>query len=280
MNSSNYQRILNFVDVIHKNPKKNIKYFYFDENKKFIVDGKKIKLLPLKYQRLIEKDSFHIHANPVERICMYYAYNNSKLAIDSQEDEEEGFIPWSEIEGNFYSFFVINIKELADTATPYSTDKSTADKPEVVSSTHSYKNPTSSTEVSKTYEQAYQYSGSYSSSSYKEREAFYDKINDFIKNGRTTSAIDFVAEHFNKMMQEKKFEDLDTLIRLISFEKINIPTMFEILAATTLVNDSLKERQTFFNKVKNHILKIKPSQADNIMRKFIQEPKKVVSNLN
>ena len=40
---NNYQKILNYIDIIQRNPKEGVKYFYFDDGKKFIVDGSMLK---------------------------------------------------------------------------------------------------------------------------------------------------------------------------------------------------------------------------------------------
>lgn len=277
MDTANYTRMMNFVSLIQKKPRKNIKYFYFDEGNKFIVDGKRLKLIPIKFDYLNRKDNFYIHANPITKTVMYYAYNIHDLTTGKQEDEEEGYIPWDDVESSLYSFFVLNIKELADTVTPY--ENSQKDK-ETISSNHSY-NPVISEKKTNDYSTSYsnqqhQYS-SYNTSSYKEREAFYDKINTSLKQGRTSAAVDHISEHFAKMTTEKKFEDIDTLLRLIVFDKLNIPTMLEILNSTLPICGSLRDRGIFFNKVKSHIEKIKPTKVEDIMKKYIPEPKKVVS---
>lgn len=286
MDTANYMRMMNFVSLIQKKPKKNIKYFYFDDGKKFIVDGKKLKLLPMKLQHLNEKDNFYIHTDPLKKVAMYYAYNIPNITSGEPENEEEGYIDWADIETCLYNFFVFNIKELADTTTPYNdiqkdpSADNTSEEKKSSSSEPSYMNPTIS---EKKYSQDDSYYSSYSlygTAAYKEREAFFDKINASIKEGRTTSAIDYVIEHFEKMTNDKKFDEVDTLLRLINFDKLNVPTMLEILNATAIIENKLKERSIFFNKVKNHILKLKPNKIDNMLKKYIPEPKKAVSQLN
>jgi hypothetical protein len=118
---------------------------------------------------------------------------------------------------------------------------------------------------------------SYGTSAYKEREAFYDKINLSLKENRTSQAIDQINDHITAMCKDKKFDELDYLIKMVVFDKLNIPTMLGILSATQGADHVLKERKDFYNKVKTHITKIKPSRVDLVLRNL--EPGKVYENV-
>jgi len=106
----------------------------------------------------------------------------------------------------------------------------------------------------------------YGTPSYKEREAFYDKLNSLLKENKSTQAMDHISTHLNKMCEEKRFEDLDVLLRLITFDKLNVPAMLNILDATKAFDNSLKARSEFFGKVKIYLKKIKPIKSDDLLK--------------
>lgn len=268
---NNYQRILNYIELIQKKAKKDVKFFYFEDGKKFIVDGNRIKLLPFEFHKLYSKDEFYVHINPSDKKVMYYAFDIQDYVSGKNVNEEEGYMKWEDVEDCIYNFFVLNIKELAETIAPYTEVQDPKPSQTTYQHNHGYTpgyngggygnhTPTN-------------YTSGYGTGSYKEREAFYDKLWAFLKENKTTSALDFIGTHFKKMSEDKKFEDIDTMLRLISFDKLNTPTMLGILDATGVSDDHLKSRKEFFDKVKAHLTKIKPARAGFLLRNL--EPGKM-----
>lgn len=261
MTMNNFQRIINYIELIKRKPKQDVKFFNFDDSdRKFIVDGNKFKLLPFKYYYLYEREEFYIHVNIIDKKIMYYAFDVESHAANKHINEEEGYMNWDEVETCVYNFFALNIKLLTDIATPYSEINEPKSKPmqastQLATHTHSY------------HDTSY-YNTGYGSASYKEREAFYDKLWAFLKENKTSQAIDHIVAHFEKMCQEKKFEDIDSLLRIISFDKLTAMTMIAILDATNEVDDCLKARKDFFEKVKVYLKKVKPTRANLILHHF------------
>lgn len=267
MTMDNFQRILNYIELIKRKPKQDVKFFYFDDNdKKFIVDGNKFKLLPFKFYPLYDKEEFYIHVNTIDKKIMYYAFDIESCLDNKHINEEEGYMDWDEVEACIYNFFALNIKLLSDIATPYSEVSEPKSKPMPVSThtpTHQYP-----------YHDSTYYNTGYGSPAYKDREAFYDKLWVFLKENKTSQAIDHIGTHFEKMCEEKKFEDIDSLLRIITFDKLTAMTMAAILDATSQVEDSLKARKDFFEKVKVYLKKVKPARANLILRHFNTQPEK------
>lgn len=267
MTNNNHQKILNYIELIQRHPKDSVKFFYFDDGKKFIVDGNMLKLLPWGYYNLYGKDEFYIHVNPIEKKVMYYAFDIEKLSSGKHINEEEGFLEWEEVEDSIYNFFVLNIKTLSSIGTPYIDvqDPKASGKSNVSSSVGNY-NGSNYSNGYQNYQNNYEKTFGYGSSAYKDREAFYDKLKASIKENSTTKAIDLISCHMDKMIADKKFDELDAVIRLIEFDKLNVPIMLGILDITKQADGSLKERRLFFDKVKTHLTKLKPTRMNTLLR--------------
>lgn len=256
----NYNKIHNFIDLIKQNPKKDVNYFFFDENKKFIVSGHKLKSLPAPHCAYYANEEFYVQVDVINRRVQFYAFDIKDYITGERINETTGIMEWcKEIEDSIYNFLVLNIKELSNATYPYS--GVSENKPKATQSYAPY--------VHKPYEpptyNSYG-SNSYGSPAYKEREAFLDKVNDFIKNNKTAQATDYIFDNLNKMNEEKKTTMIDDILRLIVFDKLNIPIMVSILEATKSIN-GLKDRGLFLGKVKSHLQKLKPSRVDMILKR-------------
>ena len=106
---STHERILEFTERAARGMNRKCKYMYFDQGLKFIVDGDRLKLLPLKYHHLYTKDEFYVWVNPVDKRVMYYAYD---LIRRDHHNEEEGYMEWDEVEDCLYNFFVLCIEDI------------------------------------------------------------------------------------------------------------------------------------------------------------------------
>lgn len=245
-----YNKILNYISLIKREPKK-ASFFLFDAEKKiFVVEGCMIKLLPSKYDILYKKNEFYIQFSYGEKAALYYAFDN--VVFDDGDiahaNQEEGYIPWDDIEDNVYNFLALNIKELTNVAMPHMEADSIGKSQTTYSPPTNVRNPPAF--GSTNY-------GLFSNN-WKERDAFTDKLFEHLKNNRTTLAVDHIDSFYHKMITDQKFDDMDILFRSISFEKLNVPTMIRILTATDKANAFCKDRVLFFNKVKDHIKKLRP----------------------
>lgn len=263
------QRIINYVDLILRKPKRDVKFFSFDSEsgKSFIVDGSRIKLLPLEYHKYYTRDEFFIHIDPIGKNAMFYAYDIEDYSTGKHVHEDEGFFKWEDIEQNIYNFFVLHIKELTDIIAPYLEVQDSKPSHTQIPGSYSSMNSNNNHSGFNYNNQSYNTTG-YGSPAYKEREAFYDKLWALLKDNKTSQAMDYIGAHITQMCADKKFEDLDSIFRLINFDKLNIPTMIGMLDCTKDSYASLKERKDFFNKVKTHITKIKPTRAASILNKY------------
>lgn len=263
-NKNYHQLIINYIDLVKKKSK-DCKYFYFeDDSSKFVVDGNKLRLLPIEYHNLYNKDEFYVQVSPLEKKICYYAFDVEAFGNSKKINEKQGFMDWDQLETCIYNFFALNIKELSNSMTPHvEVSKS---RPETVHSSSFSSESSNSSPNHNGY--GNNYGSSYYGATYKEREAFYDKLWAFIKDNKTTMAMDHIGDHIQKMCDENKFDDLDSLIRMISFDKLNVPTMLGILNATQDVNHTLKARPDFYSKVKTHIAKVKPTRVGIMLRKF------------
>jgi hypothetical protein len=261
-------RISNYLMLIKRKPNKNtvVKYFHLDiDTNKFIVDGKLLKLLPLRYNSFSRKDEFYIQVDVDKEEVLYYAFDLENYLTSQRANEVEGKMEWAEMEMSIHNFFIMHIKELSNAAAPHIEamgEDNTAIRP--------VNRPNYETQTSypgSTYTPPSNYgSFGYNSPAYKEREAFYDKLNSFLKESKTSKAIDHIFVSIDKMCQDKKFEELDSLLRMINFDKLNVPAMLTILDTTKQADQQLKARKEFFEKVKTYVGKIKPARAAQVLR--------------
>ena len=277
--TTNYQRILNFIELIQRKPKKDVKFFFFDKGKIFIVDGKMVKLLPLEYQKLASKDEFYLHINPEEKKIMYWAYNIKDFIEAKPIETEEGYIEWDKAENPIYNFFVTNIKKLSESSMPYSEVSGTKTSSPVsgyVNKDHNAGDSfmSGSTNKGSSYSGSSNYNSSYSdwnSASYKEREAFFDKLKSLIKENRTTFAIDLIDDQIGKMKAENRFDDINTIFNRIWMESLSTSTMIELLRVTAGDDGKIKERKGFYEKVKIHLgkMNIKPERQNKVLKNLM-----------
>jgi hypothetical protein len=268
MSEDRQAKIIGYIDYIKKNFREQ-RYFAFDTGRKFIVDGKKIKMLPTEYAKLNSKNEFYINVDPDAKKVIYYAFDLESLTDKEKTNEELGNFEWDKVVEQIYSFITLHLKELTTANTPYldmdnggkSSSSDWSSRPTSVPSSESWRNPTRQYDTSSSYN-----SSSYNSSSYKEREAFSGKVMDLLKECKTSSAIDFVSNTLAKMCEDKKFDDIDLVLRWLTFDKLNIPVMLAILSTTRGADHILKERKEFYGKVKTHLTKIRPAKAEYFLR--------------
>lgn len=290
--NENQEKIINYIDFIKKHPRE-LKYFSFDEGRKFIVDGNKIKMLPTEYAKYYNKDEFYISVDPDKQKVIYYAFDVEDYTSNKHKDEHLGYFEWDKVSEQIYAFLTLHLKELTTSSTPYTdiTEKkggsTTSHGSQAMTRYQSdprhnsdYPNMGSGFSGGRGTTPSGVYSGvgsSNYSTNYREREAFCNKITDLLKEYKTSVAIDAINSHVKKMCEDKKFDDLDSILRWITFDKLNIPTMIALLDTTRGADHLLKERKDFFGKVKTHLTKINPARAEFILRNM--EPGKEYKNV-
>jgi len=282
-----HDKIINYIDFILKHPRE-LKYFSFDEGRTFIVDGNRIKMLPTEYAKFYQRDEFYISVDPDAKKVIYYAFDVENYTSDEHVNDSLGFFEWDKVSEQILTFLSLHLKELTTSTTPYTdiAEKKTSTS----SSSSSHSRGTEA--MARCHNSDYPYSGStgtYSgvgsssttrynySNSYKEREVFNSKLTDLMKECKTAAAIDHIKENISKMCEEKKFENVDDILRWITFDKLNIPIMLTFLDLTRGADHILKQRKEFYDKVKNHLMKIKPARAGHILRNM--EPGKEYKNV-
>ena len=281
--SDNYNRIICLVNTVYSNPKKN-DFFMFNEGKQFIVDGKRLKLLPTKYNHLPQKDDFYLCIDPLAKKILYYAYDITYEVGDNEPtrvSEVEGEIPWDDLEDQIFAFFVSNSYHLTTSISPHggSSTSNTA------SSNHQWTRPHTPhhahhSEFSDYDHDFYdhgrsnQYNGefSYGTEKYKQKEAFFDKVYGFVKSNQTSFATDFIKETVEQMEKDGKTDIVNHILGNITFDKLDIPVMLGLLEATQPNEANLRSRKDFFDKVQAHINKIKPNKAQAILQPLSQKP--------
>jgi hypothetical protein len=257
---SNYNKIHDFLNLIRQNPKNEVNYFFLDEENKFIVFGEKLKSLPVPHNKYYEKEQFYIHIDLPNKRVQFYAFDIKDYMSGERINEVGGTMSWSkEIEDSIYNFFVLNMKELSNATYPYSS----------LNDNKQIKPMQSYAPYDKTYDKTYQthtYGTPYGSQAYKEREAFIDKVGDLLKTNKTSQTIDYISTTINKWSEEKKLTIIDDVLRLLNFDKLNIPAMVSVLEATKGI-EGLKDRTFFYGKVREHIVKLKPNRVDMVLKR-------------
>jgi hypothetical protein len=280
-NDNHQEKIINYIDFIKKHPRE-LKYFSFDEGRRFIVDGNKIKMLPIEYSKYYNRDEFYICVDPDQKKIIYYAFDVVNYTSNEHTNDSLGYFDWDKVSNQVYAFLTLHLKELTTSSTPYHdvVEKKGGSTSSGSQAMTRYRSDSDFPNAGRGFGErttTTTTSSSYSFSSYKERDAFCTKITDYLKENKTSIAIDHINNHIKKMCEEKKFDDLDYILRWITFDKLNIPTMIAFLDTTRGADHLLKERKDFYGKVKGHLMKIKPTLAGHILRNL--EPGKEYKNV-
>lgn len=243
---TDFECIRNYLYTIKHKPKKHGVFFFFqEEDDIFIVDGNRVKLLPPKYERFKNYAEFFIRVDLKKRIVMFSAWDIKDWTAGELENEVDSFMEWDEVEKAIRSFFDRELENLTESTTPYA------------DSHRDHVFPQQRFEDYSAHRSSF-YGNSYTAPSYKEREAFFDRIKACVIDNRTPHAIDFVNEEIAKLVEAKKFDDIDSILRFIAFEKLNVPLMLTFLKATQPHSASIQARAAFLDKVRVYIGKAKP----------------------
>lgn len=263
------QKIGNYIDFIKKYPKE-VNFFALDVGRKFIVDGKKIKLLPTEYSKHNTKDEFYISVNPDLKKVIFYSCMIVDYTTEEKTDEELGHFEWDKVQNQILGFIVLHLSDLSTSSTPYK-DSEKINGGCGFSTSHTPANQPYPPYTPPTY------NNDYTSKDYKDRTAITDKLIDLLKANKTSLAIDHITTSIAGMCENKKFDSLDCLLKYIALDRLTIPAMLAILDATRGADHILKDRKEFFFKVKNHLAKVRSSKIDNLLCNM--EPGKEYKNI-
>ena len=282
--------IKDYIDYIKRSPKE-MKWFFIDNKhpRAFVMSGHRLKLLPLEYAKYYNSEEFYVHVNVDNQDVMYCAWDESFVAhIGGEEhtNQSEGHMDWHKVEDTICNFLTTNMKELttattpfADMAklrTPYSEMGKIPGTGDGEISDRSNYRPMHGPMQHRTVDRAptektdnvyysYKPDFAYGSAEYKERDAFVNQITSFMKDGKTTSAIESISDTFEHLNNEKRFTMMDSILTNLTFDKLNIPTIIALLRKTREADVDLKKRKDFSEKVKTHLVKIRATRASAIV---------------
>jgi len=275
-----YKKIVDILEHIgHNSPTVFPKYFYLRDRTNplvCIIDADMINSLPIEICRYSNHDEFYLQINANDKTVMFYAFDIKDYTTGDVKNEATGALDWEKVENQIYSFLVMHLQSLSSAPQPYTLiadgiHSSIAPVPHT-----RYQGPmpygkTQSHRQDAHDHEEYDYSGIHRGTSsgfnsdYKERSAFTDKLEDFIKGSKTSAANDFIAEQIAIMVKDEKTDLIDSILRNIWFDRLNVSTMMSLLAHTRTLKGP--GRNEFLEKFRKHISKIKPKRADEILQK-------------
>src|ERR1019366_2016773 len=239
-----YSDIKSWLKVINTN-KKRSKIFYAEGDDEFIADGKLFKMIPTEYCKYATFDEFYLHVNVKTKEILFQAWNIENFDELRRSAIESGVLDWEKMEFSVLTFITTNISKLSYTSSALKSHSSSSHNPVTTHTTYPqqysppYKPPVSL----------------YNESEYKEREAIREKFAALIKQNRTGLAIEQIESAIIKMCESKKFSGLDLFLTALPVENMNIPAMFSILKVTRGADHILRDRRSFFEKVKSRLSK-------------------------
>jgi hypothetical protein len=302
---SKLELIKNYIDYIKRKPRE-MKWFFLDSDKPraFVVSGHRLKLLPLEYAKLYRNEEFFVHVNVDDQKVMYCAWDetfSTGAGVEEHTNQSEGQMEWNKVEEIICNFLTVSMKELTTANTPFA-DMGKLRAPPPYSEmghkpqagygigggeksdrygTHSQPTTYGPTHLRSHADNHYSdyYADhkpdyTYGSTEYKEREAFTNKITAYMKEGRTTIAIDTIVDTFDKLNQEKRYSMMDNIIgslNLYGWDKLNVPTMLALLRSSRVASNELKKRKEFTDKVKTHLTKLRMTRAQAIVEQIEAE---------
>src|SRR5260221_3498917 len=115
-------KIKYFLDLAFTEPSKNpLKYFSFenDINKRFILNGEKLKCIHNDYMDLYLRDEFWCRIDVDKKEALYYAWDVEDYRTGVHLNIAEGHFDWAKIESSLMQFFVVNITMMTSNQYPY-----------------------------------------------------------------------------------------------------------------------------------------------------------------
>lgn len=270
IDKSPYEKILYYLSVIRKKPKKDVKFFFFEGSDtselKFFVEAKFIKLLPRDYSFVYDKEDCWLCFDPSLKEVMYYGWDVVSYASGERTEEVLGHMEWDKVEQMMHSFLVMRLSDLTDSANPYTDSESLSERKVLTEnkSNNDYRS-IAGYHHPKVEHNAPVY-GSYGSQAYKDKEKFVDTLSLLVKDHKHSKALDYVKDTFSKMKEEKKYKDIDFFIRSVNVDKLTPFLMIHILNETKDISNSLQEINIFSIKVKDYFKAMKSSKIDLVFK--------------
>lgn len=261
-------QIIKYLELIEAKPKKDSKIFLFEgSGKKFIVDGKHVKMLPHEYTYLYQREEFWIMVDPVLQYALFYAWDSEGYVTTSvgRTNEIGDKMDWDKIETPIYNFFVVNIDNLSDSLTTFEDMAGVQQKTGkyIQQLSPSYNTPRGSMANGNYNNFGIKQSPApftYDTVEYKNRQIFNDKLSSFINSNRITKCVDLINDTFTSFKNDKKFSDIDFYIKGMSVsDKIPALMLLAVLDQTQDICASLSEITGFSSKIKERF-----KQAKNI----------------
>ena len=239
-----YSDIKSWLKVINTN-KKRSKIFYAEGDDEFIADGKLFKMIPTEYCKYATFDEFYLHVNVKTKEILFQAWNIENFDELRRSAIESGVLDWEKMEFSVLTFITTNISKLSYTSAALKNYPSS-----------SHNSVTTHTTYPQQYSPPYKSPiSTYNEGDYKEREAIREKFAALIKQNKTGLAIEHIESAIIKMCESKKFSGLDLFLTALPVENMNIPAMFSILKVTRGADHILRDRRSFFVKVKSRLSK-------------------------
>jgi hypothetical protein len=259
--------ILRYLSLIEAKPKKDSKIFLFEgSGKKFIVDGKYIKMLPHEYTYLYQRDEFWMLIDPILQYVLFYAWDKEGYVTTSigRTNEIGDKMDWDKVETQIYNFFVVNIDSLSESLTVSEDAVKTNRYLQSISNNAHHNAPPKGSSANGNYAnshiQSHPLPYSYDTVEYKNRQVFNEKMFAFIKANMSTKCVDLIEDTFKSFKQDKKFSDIDFYIKgFAAYDKVPALMLLAVLEQTQDICSSLNELTHFSSKVKERF-----KQAKNI----------------
>ena len=268
-----YDKIVSAAKYIHKHCNTDLKWFFTIDENQFGMDAKKVNNFPLEFAKSSIQDECWLFVDLATRDISFTAYDVKSYITKEKTNSTEGNIAWGSFEKEIYQFLLNNLKELCNTPMPYKDLFSDPENKDVFPSANrcagiekydapKVRVPVPSTTTSYNYNRN---ENVYDHSAYKRREDFYDGVYDLVKKNHTSSAVDFLEEKIASFAKKEKWEDLNIILKNITFDKLNITTMIEMLSITKVYEEKLTSRAEFLDKVEKYLHKFSPEKTGNLI---------------
>lgn len=269
MTTEAFDRIVKWARVINSMPNNDCKFFYLSDNERaMIIDLSQMKELNPTIKHLRKKEKAYLFIDlKNDKYVRYHAFDVNQMA--QVIDPFDGELLMSILEKDILDFIEINIKELTRHEAPFSKivemhsttfSKACPDRPIIPLPARTGSTYTPQGTSHNNYSN---YNNNYNLT-YKEREKFFDTLYAFIKQGKTTSAIDFI----NDFMSSKTVEDKDILndiFKFITLDKLDFISTKQLFKSTETLKESLSDRTVSLTRFKSNVIATKGKKAATLI---------------
>lgn len=273
--------LTNWTALINRKPNYECDFFFLADNgKSMIIDLNKMENLPLRLIQLVKnKEKAYLFIDPTNsKYARYFGFD-----LDDKGDfidEEQGELMFVAIESCLIDFLETNSAKISCWTEPFAeiveAEKkktridSSASNNTTPSTTLTHSGTTYSTRNDNSYERPYyNYGGfSYNAAHYREREVFYDKVHNFVRQGKSGRAIEYIRDFLKEKMASDR-ELVNTILRNIIAEKWDILTLRELIMYTVgATKGELSERSAIIGKYKGLIARSHSKMRDVLIKEI------------